>query len=146
MKRITIAVALVLTAAAVTAGMSSAGGNGAEKTVLRHTFSYTCGGGANPAPASNSFAILNARNGKLMGQLVLRHVIPNATYTVWVIQTPTGADCAQPNFTVKTNGQGNASYHWEEPILAGNTGAWVAAFNSGAPNGFLYGPSAVLSK
>ena len=146
MKRITTALALTLVVAAVTAGVTSAGGNGAEKTVLRHTLSYTCGGGANPAPASNSFAILNARNGKLMGQLVLRHAMPNATYTVWVIQTPTGADCNQPNFTVKTNGQGNASHHWEEPILPGNTGAWVAAFKFAAPTDALYGPAAVLSK
>lgn len=146
MKRITMALALMVALAAITAGVTSAGGNGAEKTVLRHTTSYTCGGGANPAPASNSFAVLNARNGKLMAQVVLRHAIPNATYTVWVIQTPTGADCGTPNFTMTTNAQGNASHHWEEPILAGNTGAWVAAFNSGAPNGFLYGPMAVLSK
>jgi len=146
MKRITTVLALLLAAAAVTAGTTPAGGNGAEKTVLRQTTSYTCGGGANPAPASNSFAILNARHGKLMAQVVLRHAIPNATYRVWIIQTPTGADCGTQDFTVKTNGQGNASYHWEEPVLPGNTGAWVAAFNSFAANGFLYGPMAVLSK
>jgi hypothetical protein len=146
MKRIATALALVLVAAAVTAGTTAAGGNGAQKTILRHTTTYTCGGGAVPAPASDSFAVLNARNGKLMAEVVLRHAIPNATYTVWVIQTPSGADCATPNFTMKTNGQGNAARHWEEPILAGTTGAWVAAFNSFAPNGFLYGPSAVLSK
>ncbi len=146
MKRITMALALMLAAAAVTAGATSAGGNGAEKTVLRQTTTYTCGGGAAPAPASDSFAVLNARNGRLMAEVVLRHAIPNATYTVWVIQTPTGADCAASDFTMTTNGQGNASRHWEEAILAGNTGAWVAAFNSFAPNGFLYGPSAVLSK
>jgi hypothetical protein len=144
MKRITTALALVLLVGAITAGTTSAGGSGAQKTPLLNTTNYTCGGGALPAPESDSFAVLNARNGKLMGEVVLRNAIPNATYRVWVIQTPSGADCPTQDFTMTTNDQGYAASHWEESILAGNTGAWVAAFTSFAPGGFLYGPNAVL--
>lgn len=144
MRRTAILAAFVLMGAAITAGTTSAGGNGAQKTVLRHTTSYTCGGGANPAPDSDSFAVLNAHGNTLSSEVVLRNAIPNATYSVWVIQTPSGADCGTVDFTITTNGQGNGTSHWEEPILAGSTGAWVAAFTSFAPGGFLYGPAATL--
>jgi hypothetical protein len=147
MKRVASVLVLLLVGSAVMAGTTSAGGNGSEKTVLRNTTSYSCGGGANPAPDSDSFAVLNERNGTLSAEVVLRNARPNATYTVWVIQTPSGADCGSPDLTITTNGQGNGTGHWDEPILPGNNGAWVAAFafGSSGPGQFLYGPAAVLS-
>ena len=97
MRRIVTALAVVLLAGATITATTSAGGNGAEKTPLLHTTAYTCSTGAFPAPESDSFAVLNSRNGKLMAEVVLRHALPNATYTVWVIQTPSGADCGAPD-------------------------------------------------
>jgi hypothetical protein len=144
MKRTIRLFGLVLLATALSAGTTFAGGNGAQKTTLLNTTSYSCGSGANPAPESASFAVLNAHDNTLSAEVVLRKALPNATYTVWVIQTPSGADCGTPNLTITTNGQGNGTGHWDEPIIPGSTGAWVAAFASFAPGGYLYGTNAVL--
>lgn len=139
---------LVAGAALVGAVASSAwaGGNGAQKVPLTTSLNYTCGGGAIGGAETKSFAVLNQHNGLLSAEIQIKDGTPNATYTVWVIQTPSGSDCGEPNATITTDANGHGSLHYSEPIIPGSTGAWVAAFANFGSDGHGYSASVTLVK
>ena len=139
-RKLVTLLACLVGVAALAVPSAFAGGSGAQKINLMASTTYTCGGGTVPGsgPLLDSFAVLNQHGDTLSAEISIKKGIPNATYTIWVIQTPSGSDCGSPDTTLTTNGQGNGNVHWDEPIIAGSTGAWVAAFNSFSTGGFQY--------
>src|SRR5947209_1045150 len=110
------ALALVC-AAGIAALMAPAGlgdGSGAQKAPLVHNVFEFCSGGLinppSPLPTGNGFAVLNAHDGVISGEVSLKNATPNTTYGVELVQTPTGIGCN--DYTVAsltTNGQGNGN-------------------------------------
>ena len=90
---------------------------------LSHQVDELCSGGQiGPLPPeTNGFAVIVRVDGNVVAEVSLKGGLPNTTYNVRLIQTPSGSDCFTFDGTLTTNGQGNGNAHIEEPLLAGPT-------------------------
>jgi hypothetical protein len=131
MRRLLLSFALAVGVSTVFMGLGTssalAGGSGAQKVPFVHDQSGLCQEGLPPGTpgTGNGFAVLNEDAGNVAVQVALKHALPNTTYSVRLIQTPSGADCFSLDTTLTTNREGNGNVHWSEPIMPGTTGAFV---------------------
>ncbi len=104
----------------------AAGAAASKQVVFDHT-SGNCNSGLIAGLPTDSFAILNTHGGSVSTEVSLKGLEPNTTYQVDLVQVPSGESCLQVpgETTLTTNGQGNGNAHWSEPILPGQTGAFV---------------------
>ena len=110
-------------------GVAVASGTGAQKVPLvRHRENFCFNGNVTSSPGTtvNGFATLHLNGtGDIVAEVALKGGLPNTTYTVRIIQTPLAADCFVQDTSLTTNSQGNGNVNWQEPLLPGNSGAWV---------------------
>lgn len=118
--------------------------HGAQKVILTKT-NRDCFGTVIPPTltAPFGFAIIHTTgSGRLMANVVLQNAEPNTTYSVRLIQTPSGAGCSPligPN-TITTNASGNGTINIQEPLMTGTTDAFVAINEVTNPNDFFTSP------
>jgi len=122
--------AAVLTAATLAALAAltltpAAGAKGAEKETLLRFPSGNCNIGATGGVETDAFAVINIRDTELSATVSIKDGTPNATYSVSLVQTPSGENCFTAEATLTTNAQGNGTVHLEETRLPGTTGAFV---------------------
>jgi hypothetical protein len=67
----------------------------------------------------------------LIAEVALKNALPNTTYNVRLIQTPSGADCGVFDGTLTTNSEGNGNTNIQEPALLGTTDAFVDVSTTG---------------
>ena len=119
----------VLGAAVTVLGLMSssalAAGSGAMKVPLYRTFGG-CQTGALGGTPSGSFAVINESD-HVVSEIALKNALPNTTYSVRFVQTPSGADCSMQDGTITTNNQGSGSAHINEALLPGTTGGFAEA-------------------
>jgi hypothetical protein len=80
---------------------------------------------------SDAFAIINFHGDDVSATVSIKDGLPNATYTVSLVQTPSGSNCGVQDAVLTTNAQGNGTVHLSEARLASTTGAFVIVFASG---------------
>jgi len=144
-KRLLIALACALGAMAIAIPTALAGG--AQKVPLSHQVDEFCTGGQiGPLPPeTNGFAVIHQVDGNVMAEVSLKGGLPNTTYNVRLIQTPSGSDCFVFDGTLTTNGQGNGNAHIEEPLLPGTTDAFAFLSFPGFAGDFYSTPDVVLN-
>jgi len=124
----------VLASAALGVGPAyGASGNGAQQEPFYKSNSLCTGPIFDTSGPTFGFAMIKEKTAQntITTEVSLKHVAPNSTYTVRLIQTPSGADCRTfEAVTVTTNSQGNGNAHWTEPKLPGTTGAFVIVNNA----------------
>jgi len=121
----------VVTACAVASILSlsantGARANGATKVKLLADADGSCFTGATSGIPTGGFAIIHTNgNGTLIAEVSLKGATPNHTYTLDLVQTPSGTGCVAGAFQLTTNGNGNGNVNIQEPVLPGTTGAFV---------------------
>jgi hypothetical protein len=116
---------------AVTAFLGAAAGpafadNGASKTPLLADSGGSCYSGASGGLTGYGFAIIKTNgNGTISAQVVLQNATPNQTYSLEIVQTPSGSGCFVGTATLSTNGQGNGTAHLSAAQLSGTTDAFI---------------------
>jgi hypothetical protein len=126
--------AVVTMAVAVTASAAGPGGAGKSPIYDSGFFGWTCATGAVTTDVPTfGFVVLNTNaGGDLIAEVVLQGARPDATYYVFVNQSP--GDCPTPaSGTITTNGQGNGSGHFVEPRNPTATSFWISALTFGQP-------------
>lgn len=123
------------------AGAASPNDSGAHKEPLTTT-NRDCDGSVIGTPQTGSFGfvIINkSASGKLIANVVLENATANTTYNFRLIQTPNSVtgDC-QPYYgpgeaTLTTDALGNGNANYQEAVIDGSTGAFVAINNAAAP-------------
>jgi hypothetical protein len=117
MRRLVLSLTLALTLSAVGASsVLAAAPEGAQKVPLYGPFNpagLNCATGGTPTPGTFGFAVLNTPGDEttLSGEIALKHVAPNATYPVDVLQ-----DCGSTfvgTITTNTKGNGNLEFTTE---------------------------------
>jgi hypothetical protein len=123
------------------AGAASPNGSGAHKEPLTTT-NRDCDGVVSGTPQTESFGfvIINkTASGKLIANVVLENAIANTTYNFRLIQTPNSVtgDCQPFNgpgeATLTTDALGNGNANYQEVVIDGATGAFVAINNAANP-------------
>jgi hypothetical protein len=100
--------------------------NGATKVNLLADSSGSCGSGATTGtPGYGSAIIKRDGNGTLSAEVHLTNATPNHTYTLEIVQTPSGAGCFVGTTTLTTNNQGIGNAHVTATQDAGTTDAFV---------------------
>jgi hypothetical protein len=90
------------------------------------------------------FVIINKTgSGKLIANVQLMNAVPNATYNIRLIQTPTNVtnDCGSfmvGEAALTTDGEGNGHVNYQEPVLSGSHDAFVVLNNTAAPGTDFY--------
>lgn len=123
------------------AGAASPNGNGAQKVPITTTNRNCDGSEATPAGTGpgTGFVIINkTASGKLVANVVLQNATPNTTYNFRLIQIlPDNVDCQPFNgpgeASLTTDSLGNGSANYQEAVLDGATGAFVAINNASNP-------------
>ena len=111
--------------------------NGATKVNLLKDAFGNCGTGANGGTPTDGFAIIHSDGaGNVIAEVSLKGAQPNHTYTLDLVQTPSGESCFGSEATLTTNIDGNGNVNISEPLLPGTTGAFVLVQPSG-PDGFI---------
>lgn len=64
-------------------------------------------------------------NGTVYAEGSVTHVSPNHTYTLEIVQTPSGSGCFVPQASFTTSSEGNGSFHVHVAAAAGTTDAFV---------------------
>jgi hypothetical protein len=129
------------------AGATASRGSGAQKVPLTTT-NRDCNGTVNPGTGTGGgtgFVIINqTASGRLIANVVLENAAPDTTYNIRLIQTPNSVtgDC-QPfdgpgEATLTTDDLGNGNVNYQETVLSGATGAFVAVNNQAAPGTDFY--------
>ena len=127
-------VGLVVAALSVV-GLAQAGG-ATKVDLLKNSFG-NCSTGANGGTPTGGFAIIHSNGaGDVIAEVSLKGALPNHTYTLNLVQTPSGESCFGAEATLTTNGNGNGNVNISEPLLPGTTGAFVLVQPSG-PDGFI---------
>ena len=125
---------------------ASPDGNGAQKVPLTTT-NRNCDGSVATPPGiggGTGFVIINkTASGKLIANVVLENAAPDTTYTIRLIQIlPNGVDCQPFNgpgeATLTTDALGNGNANYQEAVLAGANGAFVALNNQADPGNDFY--------
>jgi hypothetical protein len=102
-----------------------------KETLLRNP-AGSCNIGATSGTDSDAFAVINANgSGDVAATVSIKDGAPNATYSVSLVQTPSGENCFAAEATLTTNGQGNGTVHLSEPVLPGQTGAFALVQQQG---------------
>jgi len=125
---------------------ASPNGNGAQKVPLTTTNRNCDGTVATPAGigGGTGFAIINkATSGKLISNVVLENAVPNATYSIRLIQIlPNNVDCQPFNgpgeATLTTDALGNGNANYQEAVIDGANGAFVVLNNQADPGDDFY--------
>src|SRR6266550_1701746 len=108
------------------ASPAGAAGNGAVKQPLLANTGGDCFQGATSGtPIGNSFVILNKAGGNVSAEIHLQGAPANGQWTIKLDQRPLEGCNPAVEGTITTNGQGNGNAHVSEPVLPGNTGAFV---------------------
>jgi len=112
---------------ALVLGLSApANAAGATKVDLLKDAFGSCSTGAAGGQPTGGFAIIHANgNDTLMAEVSLKGATPDHTYTLALVQTPSGSDCFAAEATLTTNAAGNGNVNVQEPLRAGTTGAFV---------------------
>lgn len=101
--------------------------NGAQKVQFQNNPFATCTGPLGGTP-SDSFAVIKTDgNGTLSAEVSFKDENPNATYDVFLYETPSCEFVDSEQLT--TNGQGNGNVHLSGP-LNGATDAFVFAYSN----------------
>jgi hypothetical protein len=127
MRRITSRTAVAFGAllfAVALAGPASAAG-ATKVPLLKEAFGSCSTGAAGGAPTGGFAIIHSTGSNALTAEVSLKGATPNTTYTLALVQTPSGTDCFDPEATITTNGVGNGNVHIQEPLRAGTTGAFI---------------------
>lgn len=128
---------------------------GAQKEPLVAFPVSTCSTGALSTSPSVGFAILNShpplnsagQDSVIIGEVVVEGGVPNATYTVFVLQDPGNCLNVTSAGTLTTNGQGNGNGHFEVSRIPGAIDFWVIAADQMdllLPKSVLMSPAATL--
>jgi hypothetical protein len=132
MRRLLLSIALAVGVSTASIGLGTASAlaedSGAQKVPFVHDADVAnCGTGLplGTLGTGNGFAVIHEHGGNLATEVALKHALPNTTYAVFLVQTPSGADCLARDTSLTTNGRGNGNVHWSEPMMPGTTGAWV---------------------
>ena len=120
-------------------------------------FLATCPGGSSAPTPSVGFVILNShpplnavgQDSMVSAEVVVQGGIPNATYTIHVIQDPGNCPNVLSVGTVTTNGQGNGTGHAEVSRIPGAMTFWVIVIDEPdflflTPKSLLASPAATL--
>jgi len=131
LRRLTIAAALTGALALALFG-ATANAQGAGKVTLLSSPSGSCNIGATAGSDTNAFAVINFNNaGKVGATVSIKDGAANATYSVSLVQIPSGEDCFTAEAELTTNGQGNGTTQLSEDVLPGTTGAFVLVQQTG---------------
>lgn len=102
-------------------------GNGASTPLVHFKNPFCNGRPFVPGTTVNGVVtIKETGNHQLIAEVTLKNALPNTTYNVRLIQTPSGSDCFVVDTTLTTNAQGNGNANVMEAELPGTTGAFVA--------------------
>jgi hypothetical protein len=125
-KRLVLALALSIAALALTIPAAAAAGNGATKQqLLANTFGICSQGATSGRPLGNSFVILNKADGNVSAEIHLQGAPAGGEWRIELAQRPLEGCNPAVEGIITTNSQGNGNAHLSEPILPGNTGAFV---------------------
>jgi len=138
-----IAVLATLVGLGLSSGIAGAASpNSHAQKVPLTTTNRNCNGSEAAPPGiggGTGFAIINrAASGKLIANVVLENAAPNATYNIRLIQIlPNDVDCQPYNgpgeTTLTTDALGNGYTNYQEAVIDGATGAFVAINNAANP-------------
>lgn len=129
--------ACVVGATVVLSVAAIAQADGATKANLLKNASGSCSTGATSGTPTGGFAIIHSDGaGNVIAEVSLKGAEANHTYTLDLVQTPSGESCFGSEATLTTNGNGNGNVNISEPLLPGTTGAFVLVQASG-PDGFI---------
>jgi len=123
-----IAPAAVLAAIITVPATAHAADAGRVRTVILDNASGSCDSGPDAGTATtHSTATFQISGGQISASIKLRGLSPNVTYTVNLVQVPSGANCLPPpdSVTLTTNARGDGSTRVTEPIEAGQTGVYA---------------------
>jgi len=128
--KLMLVLACSLAVAALAIPSALAGGSGAINQPMLHNSFGNCATGATSGTAfAHAFVVMNQADGTVSAEIHLQDAPANGLWDVNLVQTPlegTGGNCEPPSgVTIATNSQGNGNLHFSEPILPGNTGAFV---------------------
>jgi hypothetical protein len=126
-------VAIVTTTALSAAALANPGSPGV-RVQLQQTQAVNCDTGGSPAPATESYFILSWNDRTVAAKVELRHAQPEATYDVYLAQTPLTADnpTCYPGLvigTITTNPAGNGHGDFSAPRYSSTTGAFVSVLD-----------------
>src|SRR5436190_21878748 len=106
-----------------------ADGPGATKQQLLANTAGNCNQGATAGtPLDHSFVILNKADGNVSAQIHLQGAPTGGSWRIELDQRPLEGCNPIVEGIITTNKQGNGNAHVSEPILPGNTGAFVRLF------------------
>ena len=118
--------ALAALGAALTLTLAGPASAAAGKETLLASPFGSCNVGATGGTDTNAFTVINFNGAGQVGATVsIKDGAPNATYSVSLVQTPSGENCFATEATLTTNKQGNGTVHLDEDVLPGTTGAFV---------------------
>ena len=104
----------------------AASANGAVKQPLLANTLGSCNQGAFAGQQLGKSTVTVRKVGGTISVLVkLRGAAPNGVWHASLVQTPSGENCLNKEFTVATNAQGNGGVSYSEPAISGTTGAFV---------------------
>jgi len=89
----------------------------------------SCTTGAIAGTPTPSVAEIQENDGVITTKVKLKAAVPNTTYSVFVVQTPSGADCNVVDGTITTDKGGNGNLILQEPLLPGSADAFVYVFD-----------------
>ena len=139
----TILTSAFVLAASVIVAFPAGASNGTEKVPVLRFPNGSCATGAVPnSGASVGFAVINKNgSGSVSAEVSLKNGLPNHTYSVSLVQTPSGENCFATEATLTTNAEGNGNVHVDEALLPGSTDAFVLLQT---PGDFLASPDVVF--
>jgi hypothetical protein len=118
-----LALVVGFTAAAAAPALAD---NGAGQAPLFANLSVPCSTGNQYGTPGYGMVVIKPNNdGTISAVVQLRNATPNHTYNFEIVSTPSGTNCAAPEFSFTTNGQGNATDRVSTPEVPGDTGAFV---------------------
>ena len=123
MKRIIPVVAI---AAAFAVFPSSVGAAFSKRVIFKETSGF-CQSGITEGTPTPSYAVIGFHNGNASATVRLQSQVPNTTYQIDLVQTPSGESCLQDpgEGSLTTDGQGNGKTFLSEPILPNQKGVFV---------------------
>ena len=89
----------------------------------------TCFTGATAGTPTASVAEIAENAGIITTKVKLKNAVPNTTYAVFVVQTPSGAGCNDVDGTITTDKGGNGNLILQEPLLPGSEDAFVYVYD-----------------
>lgn len=125
-KRLVSGMATLVVAGVLVVPALAASPNAAQKEPLIRSAGSCLGHTGTP---TSSFAVIKQNgNGTISAAISLANAIPNATYTVELIQLPSVSGCNVPVGTLQTDALGDGDGNFSVPAVTGTTSANVVLF------------------